>query len=321
MVRGAERAVGIATADGDDLDVGLVVGDVVADLLHRAQRREVAYRVAEHGVAFEAHAGGQADHVLQNMVGLATGMSLEGYTVFCYSIGNFPTLRAMEQIRYDVAYHEANVKIIAVGGGYAYGPFSTSHHTTEELGMLRTIPGMVVTAPGDPAEVDAVTAFIAQHRGPCYMRLNKAGEPRLHAQPPRLTLGGIVPVRTSAGATAAVFATGDMVGYAARHLERHAPRVDLYSFPFVNPIDTAQLAALAQRYTDIATLEEHQANGGFGSAVLERLHDLLSDGVLAKLPAVKRIAIPNAFVSSAGSQDFLRDKMGLKLDDWLATRT
>lgn len=257
----------------------------------------------------------------QNMVGLAAGLSLEGYTVFCYSIGNFPTLRAMEQIRYDVAYHDANVKIIAVGGGYAYGPLSTSHHTTEELGMLRTIPGMVVTAPGDPAEVDAMTAFIARHRGPCYMRLNKAGEPRLHAQPPALTLGGIVPVRVDSTqkATAAVFATGDMVGYAARYLEQSAPHVDLYSFPFVNPIDSAQLAALAARYTQVATLEEHQANGGFGSAILERLHDLLADGALARLPAVRRIAIPNAFVSSAGSQEFLREKMGLRLDDWHAT--
>ncbi|MEO5933113.1 MAG: transketolase C-terminal domain-containing protein [Duganella sp.] len=256
----------------------------------------------------------------QNMVGLAAGLSLEGYTVFCYSIGNFPTLRAMEQIRYDVAYHDTNVKIIAVGGGYAYGPLSTSHHTTEELGMLRTIPGMVVTAPGDPAEVDAMTAFIAQHRGPCYMRLNKAGEPRLHAQPPTLTLGGIVPVRVnSEAATAAVFATGDMVGYAARYLEKSAPHIDLYSFPFVNPIDTAQLAALAARYTQVATLEEHQANGGFGSAILERLHDLLSDGALARLPAVRRIAIPNAFVGSAGTQEFLREKMGLRLDDWHAT--
>lgn len=259
----------------------------------------------------------------QNMVGLAAGLSLEGYTVFCYSIGNFPTLRAMEQIRYDVAYHDTNVKIIAVGGGYAYGPLSTSHHTTEELGMLRTIPNMVVTAPGDPAEVDAMTAFIAQYRGPCYMRLNKAGEPRLHAQPPALTLGGIVPVRVNNGATAtaaaAVFATGDMVGYAARYLEKSAPHIDLYSFPFVNPIDTAQLAALAARYTQVATLEEHQANGGFGSAILERLHDLLSDGALARLPAVRRIAIPNAFVGSAGTQEFLREKMGLRLDDWHAT--
>ncbi len=249
----------------------------------------------------------------QNMLGLATGLSMEGYTVFCYSIGNFPTLRAMEQIRYDVAYHEANVKIIAVGGGYAYGPLGTSHHTTEELGMLRTIPGMVVTAPGDPSEVDAMTAFIAQHRGPCYMRLNKAGEPRLHATPPALTLGGIVAVRTSDSARSAVFAIGDMVGYAAHYLEQHAPGTDLYSFPFVNPIDAAQLAALAQRYSHVTTLEEHQANGGFGSAILEQLHDLLAAGKLAALPAIKRIAIPNTFVSVAGTQDYLRQAMGLSL--------
>jgi transketolase len=117
-----------------------------------------------------------------------------------------------------------------------------------------------------------------------------------------------------------VFATGDMVGYASRYLEQHRVAADLYSFPFVNPIDSAQLAALAQRYAHIATLEEHQANGGFGSAVLERLHDLLSDGKLSTLPALKRIAIPNTFISSAGTQDYLRDKMRLTLDGWPAAR-
>jgi len=151
------------------------------------------------------------------------------------------------------------------------------------------------------------------------MRLNKAGEPRLHAQPPQLTLGGIVPVRERAGARHAVFATGDMVGYAARFLAQRDLAVDLYSFPFVNPIDTAQLARLAARYAGIATLEEHQANGGFGSAVLERLHDLLSDARLAALPAVKRIAIPNTFIGTAGTQDFLREQMGLQLDGWAAS--
>lgn len=252
----------------------------------------------------------------QNMIGLATGLALEGYTVFCYSIGNFPTLRAMEQIRYDVCYHEANVKIIAVGGGYAYGPLSTSHHTTEEIGMLRTIPGLVVTAPGDPVEVDAMTAFIAQHQGPCYMRLNKAGEPRLHTIVPTLALGDIIPVRRVAGARAAVCATGDMVGYAARYLDEHQSQADLYSFPFINPVNTEQLTTLASQYLKIATLEEHQANGGLGSTILECLHDLLSAGTLNQLPTVQRIAIPNTFVNFAGTQEYLRKKMNLQLDDW-----
>lgn len=252
----------------------------------------------------------------QNMMGVATGLSMEGYTVFTYSIGNFPTLRCMEQIRYDVCYHQANVKIIAVGGGYAYGPLSTSHHTTEELGMLRTIPDMVVTAPGDPAEVESMTHFIGQHRGPCYMRLNKAGEARLHEPAPALTLGSIVPVirQPESPATHAVWATGDMVGYAHRFIKEHNLAVDLYSFPFVNPIDTAQLAELASHYLHVTTLEEHQANGGFGSAILERFHDLLSSRKLNRLPEITRIAIPNTFINVAGSQDFLREKMGLNLN-------
>ncbi|MYM70402.1 transketolase [Pseudoduganella sp. FT55W] len=249
----------------------------------------------------------------QNMMGLAAGLSMEGYTVFTYSIGNFPTLRCMEQIRYDVAYHDANVKVIAVGGGYAYGPLSTSHHTTEELGMLRTIPGMVVTAPGDPSEVESMTAFIANHKGPCYMRLNKAGEPRLHAEPPALTLGGNVPVLRRDGAKHAVLATGDMVGAAARQIEQQQLDCDLYSFPFVSPIDAEQLRTIAAAYPRLTTLEEHQANGGFGSAILEGLHDLHSAGKLDKLPTVRRIAIPNTFVSVAGSQDYLRQAMGLTL--------
>ena len=88
----------------------------------------------------------------QNMMHVATGLAFEGYNVFTYSIGNFPTLRCMEQIRYDICYHNANVKIVAVGSGYAYGPLGVSHHTTEDIAMLRALPGMIVTAPGDPVE-------------------------------------------------------------------------------------------------------------------------------------------------------------------------
>lgn len=80
----------------------------------------------------------------QNMVGVAAGLAMAGYNVYVYSIGNFPTLRCMEQIRYDIAYHKLNVKIVSVGAGYAYGSLGSSHHATEELGMMRTIPNMVV---------------------------------------------------------------------------------------------------------------------------------------------------------------------------------
>ena len=86
----------------------------------------------------------------QNMTGVAAGLAMEGYNVFTYSIGNFPTLRCMEQIRYDVCYHNLSVKIVAVGAGYAYGSLGASHHTTEDVAMMRSIPNMEIISPCDP---------------------------------------------------------------------------------------------------------------------------------------------------------------------------
>ena len=146
----------------------------------------------------------------QNMAGMAAGLAMEGYCVYIYSIGNFPTLRCMEQIRYDICYHHLNVKIVAVGGGYAYGSLGASHHATEELGMLRTIPNMIVCAPGDPAEARAITSFTVRHKGPCYIRLGKAGEPPVHADPVlSLSPGHILEIRK--GEKTAVFSTGSML--------------------------------------------------------------------------------------------------------------
>ncbi|OVE80839.1 hypothetical protein BVY04_04775 [bacterium M21] len=78
----------------------------------------------------------------QNMTGLAAGMALEGKVVFTYSIANFSTLRCLEQIRNDASYHDANVKVVSIGGGFSYGPLGISHHATEDLAILRAIPGM-----------------------------------------------------------------------------------------------------------------------------------------------------------------------------------
>ncbi len=102
----------------------------------------------------------------QNMTGVAAGLALAGKIVFTYSIANFPTLRCLEQIRNDVCAHNANVKIVAVGGGLAYGALGPSHHATEDLAILRALPNMVVVAPGDPLEAAQATAAIARMPGP-----------------------------------------------------------------------------------------------------------------------------------------------------------
>ena len=116
----------------------------------------------------------------QNMTGMAVGLALSGKIVFTYSIANFPTLRCLEHIRNDVCYHHADVKIVAIGGGFAYGAMGASHHATEELGIMRMLPGITVMAPGDPVEAAHATRAVVEQSGPCYLRLGKAGEPIVH---------------------------------------------------------------------------------------------------------------------------------------------
>lgn len=247
----------------------------------------------------------------QNMTGIAVGLAMEGYVVFIYSIGNFPTLRCMEQIRYDVCYHQANIKIIAVGGGYTYGPLGTSHHTTEELGMLRIIPNMIVCAPGDPKEAYQLTQLIAQYTGPCYVRLSKSGEPNVHQITPDVNFGKMLFVKQ--GKKIVVLSTGSILKYAADFIEQQKQSWGLWSVPFIKPLDYETLASIATEYQYVITIEEHQSNGGFGSAILEALHDLLECRKIKILPLVRRIAIQDEFIPTAGSQEYLREKAGLCL--------
>jgi len=248
----------------------------------------------------------------QNMAGIAAGLAMEGFCVYIYSIGNFPTLRCMEQIRYDICYHNLNVKIVAVGGGYAYGSLGASHHATEEIGMLRTIPNMVVCAPGDPIEAQAITTFTAKYQGPCYIRIGKAGEPIVHNETSLdLSLGEILEIKE--GQITAVFSTGAMLKYVSDFILDNNINASIYSFPFVKPINKEELLSILKTHTNIITIEEHQSQGGFGSAILESINDLMEGKRLSKPPFVKRIAIPDKFYSIAGTQVYLRKLAGLEL--------
>src|SRR5437667_1251324 len=131
----------------DDERITLVVGDLGFGVIEPFARR-FPDRFLNAGVAE------------QNLTGIAAGMALSGRIALTYSIANFPTLRCLEQVRNDVCYHEANVKIVAVGGGFAYGALGASHHATEELGVMRLMPGMMVVAPADPIETRAATRAI-----------------------------------------------------------------------------------------------------------------------------------------------------------------
>ena len=248
----------------------------------------------------------------QNIAGLCSGLSREGYTVYFYSIGNFPTLRCMEQIRYDIAYHNANVNIVAVGGGYAYGSLSTSHHATEEIGMLRTIPNMMVSAPSDPSEVKEILRVTSTNPSPSYMRLNRSGEEIINYHEPFIPGDLHLAYKGSAETKNKAFVSNGAICYEVyKDLLDAKSADDLFSLPLIKPLEESSIVNKLFQYNEIIVVEEHQLIGGLGSAIQGILYDHFSASDNSYLPKVHRIGIQDTFQNVAGSQDFLREKAGL----------
>lgn len=244
----------------------------------------------------------------QAMSSVAAGMALSGEIVFTYSIGNFATLRCIEQIRNDICYHNANVKIIAVGGGVSYGQLGMSHHATEDIAMMRALPNMCVLTPADPEEALAAARYAVQTEGPCYIRLARRGEPVLY---PKAGAIDVTKVQTVIpGEQVAVISCGPVVAEvkkACEALRRRGIEAGAYSVPCVSPLDRDTICAIARQAEWVVTVEEHQITGGLGSTVAEALCDL---------PGVRqlRMGIPDEYPHIVGSHDYLCDYYGLSAD-------
>jgi transketolase len=243
----------------------------------------------------------------QNMIGLAVGMALSGKVVFTYSIGNFGTLRCLEQIRNDVCYHRANVKVVAVGGGLAYGNLGVTHHASEDVAIMRALPNMTVVAPGDPIEARLATRAVVALDGPAYLRLGKAGEPAVHPDEPGFTLGRAITMREGSDLT--LIASGSMLATADRVAAQLADKglsVRLLSMHTIKPLDREAVVRAATETRFVFTLEEHSIEGGLGGAVAEVMAEL--DGSRALL---KRIGLRPQFNQEVGDQKYLKSLHGL----------
>ena len=238
----------------------------------------------------------------QQMTGLATGLALEGKTTFTYSIGNFATLRCLEQIRNDAAYHGANVNVVCIGGGFSYGALGISHHATEDLAILRSIPDITVVAPCGHWETMAATAAIAQEPGTAYLRLDKsAGDDSAITDSESFTLGCARILRP--GTDCAIITTGGIleeVQKAVAELSTKNIAARVISMHTIKPIDVETVMAAATETNALITVEEHTVNGGLGSAVLEVLADH------EQFTRVLRIGLESGFSSIVGSQQYLR---------------
>ena len=251
----------------------------------------------------------------QNMIGLAAGMALSGKIVFTYSIGNFATLRGLEQIRNDVCYHRANVKVVAVGGGVAYGNLGVTHHATEDVAIMRSLPNMTVVAPGDPVEARLATRAVVEHEGPCYLRLGKAGEPVVHETTPDFELGRAITIVEGSDLT--LIASGGMLATAdkvARNLVGQGLSVRLLSMHTVKPIDREAVTQAASETRHVFTLEEHSIDGGLGGAVAEVVAEMES-----RHAPLKRIGLRPEFNKTVGDQNYLKSLHGLDEDSVVKT--
>jgi transketolase len=200
-----------------------------------------------------------------NMIGVAAGMAMSGLRPVCYTITPFITYRCMEQIRVDVCYHHVPVIIVGTGSGLSYASLGGTHHSCEEMGMLRLLPGLTVLAPGDEWEVRAALKAALQHAHPVYMRIGKKGEPVVHEAEPEFKIGKAIRMRD--GKDVCLLSTGNMLPVA---LEAAAVcDAAVFSVPTVKPLDTELLGDVFNRFKIVATVEEHSVLGGFGSSVAE----------------------------------------------------
>lgn len=251
----------------------------------------------------------------QNMTSLAAGMALSGKTVFTYSIGNFPTLRCVEQIRNDCAYPKANVKIVCVGGGFVYGSLGMSHQATEDIAVLRALPNVTVVCPGDLVEAAEATKAIINIPGTVYLRLGRGGEKRIHNEIKDFKIGKAIKIqeaKENCKNKVALFSTGailDEATEATKLLEQDGIGVEEYSFHTVKPIDKAVIEECAKKYDYIVTVEEHNIIGGFASAVSEVITDL---GVGVKLI---KIGLNDEYCSKVGNQKYLRSQYKMCAED------
>jgi transketolase len=242
----------------------------------------------------------------QNMMGVAAGLADVGNTVFTYSIANFPTLRCLEQIRNDICYHRYNVRVVSVGGGFTYSTQGYTHHGVEDIGVMRALPGMVVIAPGDPQEAALATKALCTLPGPAYLRLGKAGEPKVHSGPIAFRIGKAIEV--VAGSDVTLVSTGGMLVHAmetAVALGKEGISTRVLSMHTVKPLDVAAITRALTETRVVITVEEHNVGSGLGAAVAQVV--AAHEGPRAKF---KQYGLPDAPYERVGSHGYMRELMG-----------
>ena len=237
----------------------------------------------------------------QNMAGLGSGFAAAGKVPFIASYAAFNPGRNYEHIRTTIAINEANVKVCGMHAGVSVGPDGATHQMLEDIGMMRMLPNMVVVAPGDAEEARKAVVWAAKHAGPVYLRFGRAATPVFTTAETPFAAGKALELWRSEKPRVAIFSTGSL-SYealkAAQLLADDGIESVVLHFPFVKPLDEAAILGAAGKAGRAVTVEEHQAAGGFGSAVAELLAE--------KLPTpLYRIGVRDQFGQSGAPEELI----------------
>ena len=233
----------------------------------------------------------------QNMIGVASGMAMLGRKPFCYSIGNFPTLRCLEQIRNDASYHNLPVTIVGNGGGFSYGGLGVTHHATEDVSILLSIPEVTILTPSTDLEVINSVEYACNNPGTKYLRLDKSFINQKSNQ------GSLKPLeQIKQGDDLVIFCYGGIVNEAIDLSEMLKPlQVGIFTVPMLSDLNHSLILEAIKNTNHVISLEENSINGGLGSLLAS---SLLENNV--SLDYFKSFGISRKFSEVVGDQNFMR---------------
>jgi transketolase len=251
-----------------------------------------------------------------NIIGMATGLALEGKIPYVNTIATFITRRCFEQIALDACLHNANVRLIGNGGGLVYAPLGPTHLAIEDLAIMRALPNMTIVAPADADEMRRFMPHTVDHPGPIYIRLAKGYDPIVTTDDVPFEIGKAIPMRS--GSDALLVTTGITLGRAldaAVQLGEQGVGTAVLHVPTVKPLDTGAILDHAASVPVVVTVEEHTIIGGLGSGVAE----LIAEANFDPSKRFKRIGLPDEFPDEYGSQDSLMARYGITVENVVDT--
>ena len=289
------------SSDGNDTRAipAFVFGEELADLADSDPRIVVLtadLARANRAADFEARHPSRFFNVgiaEKNMVTVAAGMASCGYIPFAATFASFAALLAAEQIRTDCAYPRMPVRVVGHHSGISMGFYGTSHHSPEDLGMLRTIAELTVVCATDANHLRAVLRASLDHPGAMYIRLGRGRDPEVYPSVPQIQIGRAITL--SEGSDLTIIATGSEVEpslRAAEMLRADGHSVGVIDMFTVSPLDTGAVLEVAANSDAILTVEEANVTNGLGSAVAECI---FASG-LKRMPRFAKLGIPDEFV-------------------------